>query len=162
MKGGIIVDWNAIKAEYIAGGTSYRKLAEKYGVSKSTLMKVAAREGWAELRKQNISKLEAKMVDSVSDEQAAAAARAVELINESAMNMLRQISMDAAHGLTGTQVDTYARAIKTLKSVLGIKSDADRREQEARIASLNRQAEKDKKTDTTINIVLGDGEDYSV
>ena len=44
------MDWKRIKAEYIAGGTSYRKLAEKYKVSFSTLRKVAAKEQWTELR----------------------------------------------------------------------------------------------------------------
>jgi DnaJ like chaperone protein len=29
-KGNVNVDWNAIRAEYIGGGTSYRKLAKKY------------------------------------------------------------------------------------------------------------------------------------
>ena len=42
-------DWKKIKSEYIAGGTSYRRLAEKYGVSFSTLRGIAEREKWTEL-----------------------------------------------------------------------------------------------------------------
>ena len=44
------VDWNAIRAEYIAGGIGQRKLAAKYGVSKNTLIKRANSEGWAKQR----------------------------------------------------------------------------------------------------------------
>ena len=44
------VDWNAIRAEYIGGGISQRKLAKKYGVSDTTLMKKANAEGWHKLR----------------------------------------------------------------------------------------------------------------
>ena len=44
------VDWNAIRADYISGGISQRKLAEKYGVSENTLIKKANAEKWSELR----------------------------------------------------------------------------------------------------------------
>lgn len=44
------VDWQKIKAEYLQGGTSYRKLAEKYEVSFSTLKQRAIKEKWANLR----------------------------------------------------------------------------------------------------------------
>ena len=35
------VDWKAIKAEYIAGGISYQKLAEKYGVENTVITNFA-------------------------------------------------------------------------------------------------------------------------
>ena len=38
------MDWKKLRAEYIAGGTSYRKLAEKHNVSFHTLRKQAAKE----------------------------------------------------------------------------------------------------------------------
>lgn len=44
------VDWQKIKAEYLQGGTSYRKLAEKYEVPFSTLEKKARAEKWTKLR----------------------------------------------------------------------------------------------------------------
>ena len=43
------MDWDKIKAEYIAGGTSYRKLAKKYEVSFDILKNVAVKEGWFKL-----------------------------------------------------------------------------------------------------------------
>ena len=44
------VDWNAIRAEYIGGGISQRKLASKYGVSENTLIRKANKERWNEQR----------------------------------------------------------------------------------------------------------------
>jgi hypothetical protein len=40
------IDWNTIRAEYIGGGTSYRTLAEKYGLSKDAIARKAQRQGW--------------------------------------------------------------------------------------------------------------------
>jgi Zn-dependent peptidase ImmA (M78 family) len=65
-----LVDWNAIKTEYIAGGTSYRKLCEKYGVSRTTLQRKAKDENWVELRSQAQAKAETKIVTNVSRKQA--------------------------------------------------------------------------------------------
>ena len=42
----IAIDWNAIRAEYIGGGISQRKLAEKYDVPWPTLRDRAKRENW--------------------------------------------------------------------------------------------------------------------
>ena len=46
------VDWNAIRAEYIGGGTSYRKLCAKHDVSFEVLKVKARQEKWPELRTQ--------------------------------------------------------------------------------------------------------------
>lgn len=46
MPRGTSADWSAIRAEYIAGGISLRKLAEKHGVSFNTLKYRAKVERW--------------------------------------------------------------------------------------------------------------------
>lgn len=69
------VDWLAIRNDYINGGGSYRKLAEKYGVSASRLMQKAAKEKWKDEREANISrtyektkqKTQKKISDALSD-----------------------------------------------------------------------------------------------
>lgn len=40
------VNWNAIRAEYIAGGTSFRALAKKYGVSKDMIARKSKEQSW--------------------------------------------------------------------------------------------------------------------
>ena len=64
------VDWESAKAEYIAGGTSYRKLAEKYGVTLAVLRSVAQREEWVKLRTQAQHRANTEIVRSVSKKKA--------------------------------------------------------------------------------------------
>lgn len=44
------INWDVIRAEYIGGGISQRRLALKYGISVDALLKKANREKWRELR----------------------------------------------------------------------------------------------------------------
>lgn len=63
-------DWTKIKTEYITTDkSSYRKLAEKYGISLGTLCKRAQRENWAELKQQSYDKRVSKTIASVEDKQ---------------------------------------------------------------------------------------------
>ena len=48
-----MADWQAIKTEYITTQTSYRKLAQKYGVSRVQIGNVGRDEKWVELRRQH-------------------------------------------------------------------------------------------------------------
>lgn len=162
-KGGIPVDWNAIKAEYIAGGTSYRKLAEKYGLSESTLRKKAAKEQWSKLRNKAGTKTEQRIIDSVSKESAKNATSTAKLIDDSARLAAEKIYRALAKETTAYDLQSYVRSLKTLKEIVGVKSDLDIKEQKARIANLEKQAQSEGTNDTTYNIVCGaDGEDYSI
>lgn len=53
-------DWLKIKNEYVNGGISYRALAEKYGLSFSTLEKRARAENWTEAKEKHREKIEQK------------------------------------------------------------------------------------------------------
>lgn len=68
----VTVDWLKIKTEYINGGGSYRKLAEKYGISFSVLKDRAVKEKWAEAKEQHTNKIrtktEQKTVEKISEE----------------------------------------------------------------------------------------------
>ena len=68
---GKAVSWRKIKAEYIAGGISQRKLAEKYGVNRNLLMRRAQKERWNDRRKQAeakaLEKVEQKTAEVVAD-----------------------------------------------------------------------------------------------
>lgn len=143
------MDWKRIKAEYIAGGTSYRKLAEKYGVSFNTLKTRAKEEQWYQLRQQKEHKTTTKIVESLSDKDAE---KAVDIIDV-ADKLLGKISelMDAIP-LDTQSMKHLTSALKDLKEIKGFKSDADMREQEARIRNLEKQAEADEKTDTTVTV----------
>ena len=63
---GMIVDWGAIKAEYLAGGTSYRKLAVKHGVPRRTIENRAKAEQWTDLRCQVSGKVVAELPEAIA------------------------------------------------------------------------------------------------
>ena len=65
------IDWQKIRAEYIGGGISQRKLAEKYGISFNTLIKKANVEKWnaqrGEAYKEITKRVQQKTADIVAD-----------------------------------------------------------------------------------------------
>lgn len=63
-------NWDAIKAEYIAGGISQRELAEKYGVTPRMVADHCARDGWVKDKEKCRRKTVAKAVDIVAAQQA--------------------------------------------------------------------------------------------
>ena len=69
-------DWRKIRIEYVKGKTTYKALAEKYGVGESTIRKRASKEGWRKKRNNLDTKVEQKVLERVCD----ARAREFELI----------------------------------------------------------------------------------
>jgi hypothetical protein len=65
------IDWNAIRADYIAGGCSYRKLAGKYNITKDAIARKAKSEGWDKdrdkVRVKSATKVIQKTADAVAD-----------------------------------------------------------------------------------------------
>jgi hypothetical protein len=154
-----VSDWTKIKAEYLAGGTSYRKLAEKHNVSFSTLRKVAAKEQWTELRNKTRAKTDTKMSERISDD---VAEKTVNIISV-ADKLLGKISdlMDTIT-LDTQSMKHLTSALKDLKEIKGYKSDADMREQEARIRNLEKLAQAEEKDSNEIKVVIeGNLEGYS-
>lgn len=154
-----MVDWKRIKAEYISGGTSYRKLAEKYGVSFTTLSRTALREKWADLRQQADDKATTKIVETISDKEA----DRVDKIIDVADKLLDKIA-EVIDVVVDTQgIRHLTSALKDIKDIKGIKSDRDIREQEARIKKLQMEAEKEElHEDREVNVVFdNDIEKYS-
>ena len=153
-----MADWKRIKAEYIAGGTSYRKLVEKYGVKLSALRSVAEREKWVELKAQTQHKTDTKLTETVSDD---AVKKAVNIIDV-ADKLLERIGEIAEKFGDPDSIKKLTSAIKDIKDIKGYKSDADMREQEARIAKLQREAQEDTPEDREVNVIFdGDIEKYS-
>lgn len=72
-----VIDWNAIRAEYIGGGTSQRKLAEKYGIAYFRIKERCAAEGWVKARedatREALAKAAQKTAETASDNAAIAA-----------------------------------------------------------------------------------------
>lgn len=134
-------DWKKLKKEYIAGGISHRKLSEKYGVSYSTLKKVAAREHWTDLRNHAGAKEDAKVVEVVST-QNARFDNAVDLALKAACEYLRSPGR-----MRAVDLKDVTTALKNLRDLKGIKNEADAEEQRARIEALRARAAMNKPAD---------------
>ena len=150
------MDWNELKAEYIAGGTSYRKLAEKYKVKLSALRSVAEREKWGELKAQAQHKTDTKIVETVSDKNADKATKIIDVADK----LLDKIStiIDTVQDTQG--IKHISSALKDIKDIKGYKSAMDLKEQEARIAKLQKEAEKVDDSDVTeIEVTFNAGEE---
>ena len=65
---GKAVSWRKLKAEYIAGGISQRKLAEKYGIPFGTLQKQARVKKWNDARKAAEAKAVEKATQKTAEE----------------------------------------------------------------------------------------------
>ncbi len=128
------MDWKKIKKEYIAGDISYRKLAEKHGVSFSTLEKTARREGWRELKRQADEKSAAKAVEAVSSRNAAYEDAMDELLDAFCRTVKSQEVWSA-----GAMKDLTIAA-KNIKDIKGYRSELDIEEQRARIEALRARA----------------------
>ena len=147
-------DWTKIKTEYITDSkSSYRKIAEKYGVPFTTLKDRAKKEGWADLKIQTQHDIVTKTIDKDINKKVDRATRLLDVTDE----LLKKIE-ETVKGLNSKSIvcDRYivkqiSGALKDIKEIQGIKSDMDIREQEARIKNLERQAEaEDIGTEVTI------------
>ena len=87
-----MIDWTAIKAEYITGTISYRKLADNWGVSFRTLSDRALREGWKEARDKHRNNVVEKTVQKVASRKATTTANKLCDLQEAADNMGRVIA----------------------------------------------------------------------
>ena len=147
------MDWTKIKAEYIAGGISYRSLAKKYDVSFNTLKRIAIKEEWARLREQAYNTATTKMVDKVSSQKAKVDdkyQRLVDMLLDKAEEFMLNTPIWQV-----TTLKEMATTMKYIKECKGIKSDLDLKEQQARIDKLRKEAE-DEQKDTSITVTFGE------
>ena len=138
-----MADWQAIKTEYITTDTSYRRLAEKYGVSRVQIGNVGRQEGWVELRRQHLDNTVTKTVDAISQQEVDRAVKILTVADKLLDKIEAMVDAMEPVDMTAKSIRALTAAVKDLREIQGVKSDLDTREQEARIANLRRQAEKD-------------------
>lgn len=173
-------EWLKIKTEYITTDTSYRKLAEKYGVSHVQIARRGKDEKWVELREQYVSKTIAKTVEKISEKQAKQAAKVGDLADkllvklEQAIDELDlQVTTHKIKTETGSTEQTtefrvaepggtvdraglrqLAAALKELQAIKGEVTDLERREREARIDALRRSSMTSDGDDDDTGVIL--------
>ena len=189
-------EWAKIKTEYITTEISYRKLADKYGMTYTRLQTRAFEEGWKEEREAYKGKLVEKSVDLICEEQAERIARAIRIgdkMLEKVEESLAEIDMimcrttttkktverdDEDEGVCEKTVSSedysmkkvaidraglkqLSAVLKDLREIGIFRSELDKKEQEARINKLRKDAEEESKDNTITVVFEGDMEEYA-
>ena len=149
-----MADWQAIKTEYITTDTSYRKLAQKYGVNVTNIAKKASAENWVEQRKQYVTKKQSKTLEKISQQEANRAAR-IHSVADKLLNKIEAM-VESEEPLDTKGIRALTAAVKDLKEIQSVRSELDKQEQEARIANLRKQADKEDVNTEPIKVIIGD------
>ena len=157
-----MADWQKIKTEYISTKTSYRKLAEKYGVHYKTIADRGKKEKWEELRSQVSHKALTKTIERISTSQADRASKLAS-VSDLLLDKVKDLIENRPDILRDTQALKHISGVlKDYKEIQGIKAQKDLEEQDARIAKLRKDAEKDTNEKPSITITLEGGlSDYA-
>lgn len=175
-------NWEEIRNEYLRGGVSYRDLAAKWGVSLRTLADRAKAEKWVELREQVRNKTVAKTVEAIAKQNAQVDTRINRLANrlidklEKAVEELdmktvtmkntmktgpmkvtteyKKLDREAEGPVDRAGMQQLTGVLRDLKSILDVRSDLDRQEQEARIQALRARADTGNEDDDDTGVIV--------
>lgn len=154
-----MVDWLAVKTEYVTTATSYRELARKYGVSRKTIADRGKAGNWVRERGQYLDESTTKIKAAAAEGQAERAVRFVSVADRLLGKIEEFVDSEYAQTMTPKDIRALTAAMGDLKDIMDIRSKADAREQEARIANLERQARADVDKDQVVTVRLMDGLD---
>jgi len=188
-----------MKAEYITTDTSYRKLAEKYGVSGTAVFNRGKAEKWPELRKQHLSRTLAKSVAKKEQKRSDQLARIDRVTDRLLTKLEKAVEELEIHLVTNTRKEKVIEynnslrpdkptketvleneeivqvtgivdkaglrqitaALRDIKEIKMLRTALDEQEQKARIANLERQANKEEAAREAVEVILDGGlEDY--
>jgi hypothetical protein len=136
--------WEQIKTEYVTTDIGLRPLAKKHDVSFTTIAKRAARERWTTLRQQQDNSVTTALLEThkeIKVEEYKSLLRAAGVLSDKLCQVVENVEATELTVDNMRDLRSLTMAIKDLAEVQGLKSDADRREQEARIKNLERQSE---------------------
>ena len=137
------MDWQQIKTEYITTDTSYRKLAKKYGLNYSSICERGKNERWVEERDQFRVKTQSETIEAIGAQQVDRAARILTVADKLLNRIEAMVEDGEPTDMSPKSIRALTAAVRDLKEIQGVKSHLDEQEQEARIANLRKQAEKD-------------------
>lgn len=87
-----LIDWATVKAEYVSGTMSAAKLADRYGISVSSISKKCASEHWQELRKQNQNKTASKIAEKINTEKVKKTVREIDRVVSVASKLITKLN----------------------------------------------------------------------
>ena len=168
------VNWEQIRQDYLTGQESQAALARRYGISPAALSKRIRQEGW---QREKSPGWEGRMqrVDALADRMLTALERAVEELDTVTQSVREKTKTDDGREIvTDFQrllpeeaglidrggLKQLTGVLKDIKDVLMLRSEADTREQEARIAKLQRDLQKEELQSRVIVTMEGGCEEF--
>ena len=151
------MDWLAMKTEYITTAIGYRDLSKKHRVRYKTLADRAKAEGWVEARHQYREKAITAAENAMAAQHAVRAVKFQGVADRLLAKIEAIVDAEDAQTMTPKDIRALTAAMGDLKDIMDIRSKADTREQEARIANLERQARADVDKDQEITVRLTGG-----
>lgn len=113
------INWREIRDEYIAGKTTYRKLAQKHGVSYYALCKRAQREGWYAVKASVAGKEGAKAKEEKAPVcEADRASNLLRLTDEITVKVEKAIAQLEVDCVKGEKVDTGVVDTQKLRQII--------------------------------------------
>ena len=149
-----MADWKKIEAEYITTETSYRKLADKYGVDQATIARRAKKHDWVSKRQHHADKTQAKMLAADTQKKVDRVGRLMTVADK----LLKKVeqAVDQEEPISAGAIKNLSEALRNIRETQMIKSDQDIREQEARITKLQKEAQKEDNQKEAIRVIIED------
>ena len=155
-----MADWKKIEAEYITTDTSYRKLADKYGVDQATIARRAKKDDWVSKRQHHADKTQAKLLAADTQKKVDRVGRLMTVADKLLKKV--ELAVDQEGPISAGAIKNLSDALKNIRETQMIRSEQDIREQEARIAKLQKEAQKQEGEKSSITITLeGSLSDYA-
>ncbi len=153
-----MADWTKIKNEYIAQGTPYRKLCEKYGVNERTLCRRAKKEEWQRLRTECVSKVNEKCQQRTIKNEVQKMTRDVDRMFAATDKLLKKAEqlLEIEDALAPRDLRSLSSTLLDVRTLLGIRDEADREEQKTRIEKMRAEIaamQEDKTEQNRIEVV---------
>lgn len=156
-----MADWQKIKTEYITTNTSYRKLAEKYGLHRNAIANKAKQENWVSQKCVFGDMVVTEAVSKACDTKSDRAANLISVADKLLAKVQSLLDSDEDILIDTQSLKHLSGVLKDIKDIQMIKSDIDIREQEARIKNLEKQAESDETTKDIKVTIVGELDEYS-
>ena len=154
-----MADWQKIETEYITTDTSYRKLADKYGIDQATISRKAKKEDWVSKRQHHLSETQAKILTADTEEKVDRAVRLMTVADKLLDKVEQWVEM--GDPISATHIKNLSDAIKNIKEVQMIRTAEDIEEQKARIAKLRKEAESEDEDNEIQVIFTGRAKEYA-
>lgn len=84
-------DWQKIETDYMVNDLSYRQIAEKYGVSESSVARRGKKNEWPEKRQQFASKVHARALQKIAHRRAGREAAAIGRVEELSEQLIAEL-----------------------------------------------------------------------